>query len=795
MGAARTCAGNDLRRRWPANLILALLVAVVGGTILAAVAGAHRTSTAYDRFLAFSRPVDAVAVDVGDDPARLDRVADLPEVQHLALLHDYALLSPDPEVFVPFVSAVDGTFGTDFQRTRIIEGRQVDPDDAHEVALSERQAELLGVGVGDTLVMPSYAPAQIETLYSSEVEVVPEGPLVELRVVGIARGVRDVGSEDPGLVTLTPAFDRTYQATVGSFVGFLFAASLHHGAADVDGFTASVREIYDDAPAQPRFQPLNTADSAARSTIHVLSVALLLFALAAGSAGLVALTIATSRQVRAVAADDSVRRDIGMTRGSRLAALVLPRVVVALLGTAGAVMIAVLASPRFPIGLGRTTEPDPGPAVDLPVLALGALLIIALTIALTAAASWRVVVAAGDVDVPDHGAAPRSLRSLAVSAGLPPTVVTGMRMATEADRGRGTTSSRSAMVGASVGVAGIVATLIYAAGLDRLVTTPERWGWTWDIAIGPVNAEVQSLLNELGDDVDASAIGTFEMPVAIGGTSVASVALDPVRGSVHTTMVSGRAPQGPSEVVLGADTLDRLGLAIGDTVRVGGRGGPEMVVVGRGVFASIDDLVALADGAEFTPAGVQRLGLTENESGYEQVVVRWAPGVDQAEANRQLARAAGEGPGRTPTTHGLPGEIESLAQVSRLPDLLAIFLALLGVLSVAHAASSLPSRRRREMGILATIGLTRRQRRAVVGWEATTIAVIALVFGVPAGIIIGRLTWAATADGLGVATDMAVPTRELLLTIAATVVVLAAVGLLAGRRVTRQRPAQAMRAE
>ena len=49
-------AAHKLRAGWRGWATLAVLVALAGGTVLAAVAGAIRTDTAYSRFLAASSP-------------------------------------------------------------------------------------------------------------------------------------------------------------------------------------------------------------------------------------------------------------------------------------------------------------------------------------------------------------------------------------------------------------------------------------------------------------------------------------------------------------------------------------------------------------------------------------------------------------------------------------------------------------------------------------------------------------------------------------------------------------------
>lgn len=248
-------------------------------------------------------------------------------------------------------------------------------------------------------------------------------------------------------------------------------------------------------------------------------------------------------------------------------------------------------------------------------------------------------------------------------------------------------------------------------------------------------------------------------------------------------------------MVLGADTLDRDDLAIGDTVTAESPDGPvELRIVSQGVFPSIGDRVPLADGAALTLEGIERLDNPDDVDGVRRIVVRWADGVDVDAANEALAEAAagGDEPASLPR---LPTEVERLTQVDCLPNLLAAFMVLLAVLAVGHATLTSTSRRRAELGVLAVIGFVRRQIRSTLGWQSTTLALIGLALGVPAGIIVGRLAWSATAAGLGVAEENVVPWREMLTAAAVILVLLTALGLLAGARAGRRHPAQALRAE
>ena len=60
MQAALHVAVHEIRARWRGWALLALLVAVSGGAVLAAAAGALRTSSAYPRFLQASKASDVL---------------------------------------------------------------------------------------------------------------------------------------------------------------------------------------------------------------------------------------------------------------------------------------------------------------------------------------------------------------------------------------------------------------------------------------------------------------------------------------------------------------------------------------------------------------------------------------------------------------------------------------------------------------------------------------------------------------------------------------------------------------
>ena len=58
-------AAHGLRTRWPGWLLLVLLIAVAGGAVLTAAAGARRTASAYPRYLRASHASDLLVAAAG----------------------------------------------------------------------------------------------------------------------------------------------------------------------------------------------------------------------------------------------------------------------------------------------------------------------------------------------------------------------------------------------------------------------------------------------------------------------------------------------------------------------------------------------------------------------------------------------------------------------------------------------------------------------------------------------------------------------------------------------------------
>jgi ABC-type antimicrobial peptide transport system permease subunit len=91
----------------------------------------------------------------------------------------------------------------------------------------------------------------------------------------------------------------------------------------------------------------------------------------------------------------------------------------------------------------------------------------------------------------------------------------------------------------------------------------------------------------------------------------------------------------------------------------------------------------------------------------------------------------------------------NFGEAVNFPLIFGVMLAVFGAATLVHLLVVSVSRRRREFGLLNALGFVNGQVSATVAWQATTVAIVGIVIGVPLGILIGRATWSAFASNLG----------------------------------------------
>jgi ABC-type lipoprotein release transport system permease subunit len=820
VGAVGMVARGEIRRRWHSIVALTLLVGIVGAVVMAAAAGARRSDSALQRFNAASRSADAqvsvAAVNGTATRAELRAFGRVHGVAAVAVLNALFAVVPGAPNLTATAAAADSKFGTVVDRARVVAGRAADPSVADEITIGEALAAQAHLGVGDHLDIRTYSREQI---FSNAEPGPPAGPRVRLRIVGIVRRPLDLGDRGAsgGVLVLTPAFNRehfsrAYAKQVGYFLSVLRIRT-RHGAPDVPGVVAAARRIFGRSSVSAA-SPAAVESGGAQNAIDVLTFALWVFATVAALAGFIAIGIVLTREISLMRVDQATLRALGVTRPQRVA-MSGPQVL--LIGGGGALLAvlgAVAVSPLFPIGVARRADPDVGVHVDWLVFSLGvlALALVVATIAFLAArrATQRSSfdVAPGVPGVPGRRS---TIFDLAARAGLRPSVSNGLRMAFQPGRGDTAVPVRSAFLGAVFGVLGVTALLVFASSLSHLVTTPRLYGATWDFKLADANASSGCGRNDYGvsrtrgvADVTAVCFGNMQLD----GRPVTGWGFTSVRGTINPEIIAGHAPAGPRQVALGSRTLDALGKTIGDTVRArcnhfchGANTTLTYRIVGRVVLPTLGlGQQAMADGAAFTGRGYSPL--FDQNSFNRYLLGRYTPGVDRAAVDRSIeaipqfaATQFGSSQPSRPSGPDIPPEVDRLRHVGALPAILGALLGGLALLAVGHALVTAVRRRRRELALLKTLGFDRAQVRATIGWQATTLATVGLIVGIPAGLIVGRLVWRQIADGLGVPATATIPTLAVILTIPAVLALVNLIAYFPAHVAAQTRPAVTLRSE
>ena len=760
----------------------------------------------------------------------------LPEVASLTLATEYNMALPTGDPTAPNTSlqtfaSPDGSLGVTGDRVKITAGRLFDTNATGAAVIDQSLASQLGLKPGGTLRLIGLRK---DANGSANLKLAV--PLT-FRVTGIGvfddQVVPTTATTAMPRVLLSPAFTATDLAV--SLTDLPEASVRLRAGASTTAFLQDANALrLHYGITSDNYAAVTLADQTAATerAIQPQALALAVFAALAGLIGLAVTGQLLARQLALDAGDFPVFRAIGVTRG-RLTAEALARLLAVTVPAAvAAVVIAVAASPLMPIGPARVAEPAPGVSLDLPVLAGGFAAVALLPVAVLVPSAWRAArgvtraggargpAVTGATTLPGAPVRPSRLATALGHAGWV-TGAVGMRMAFEPGRGRTAVPVRTALVGTAVAIGAVAAAVVFAWSLLALVGTPARYGQTWDVKLDggytdiPASAAARLLTGVPG--IAGYALGN-NGELSVDRINVPAIGVDPVRGggSGYLTMLTGRPPSGPGEIALGTRTLAALGKSIGQTVQVqvtvrGGTGGPATTrtlrITGTTVLPAfgVPSLAStdLGNGAVVDTSllsGIQTdTGCTGTQTCYNFALLRLQPGANRDGVGTTLLKRAAQigcTPGQcTFTADQRPGDIKNYAGIRDTPLVLGAVLALLAVGTLAHVLLTTVRRRRRDLAVLKTLGLTRSQVQAVVAWNATAIVAAALLVGVPLGIVAGRWAWAIFAGAAGVAPSPAVNAPLILLVIPATVALANVIAALPGRQAARLRPGGVLRTE
>ena len=816
MGALRLTLRAELRRRWRPMLVLALLLGITGGVVLTAAAGAVRTDTAYPRLLRWANAAQAdVIVKNAPVPAFFAALRRLPQVASVSTegLFNFTLPARHgpPTALVETFSSPDDSMGRTSDRLKMLDGQLPDPARPDAAVIDQDLAARQHLRPGGTLHL---------LMVPNDKNGVPDlgrARAMSFRVTGIAVfdsqivPATKVNAEpavllSPGFYRSAAARDSTYgsQAGVRLRPGVSVASFAHAAAALAGRYPATggviVVSLQDEAAATQR-------------AIRPQAIALALFAALMALIALAVISQLLSRQLSLDSAEYPVLSALGMGRAT-LAALSLARL--AMVTAAGAVLavaIAIAASPLMPIGPARLAEPHPGVDVNLAVLGAGLVLIAGLPLLLLAAVIWRNAARAAGPPGAADPAGPAEASRLGAALGrlgsAPGSI--GVRMAFEPGHGRTAVPVRSALAGMIVAVTSVIAALVFGASLIHLVSTPRLYGQRWqqelDLGFGGVPGPLLSGILARQPGLTSYAAGNYG-DITVQGTIVPAIGVVPVRGRDFLSLLAGRPPARRDEIALGAQTLQTLHLRMGQRVAVQVNGvRRRMLITGTAVFAAFSrggfESTDLGNGAVLSAPVLSQpepeTGCPRPRTCYSFALLRYRPGTDLRAAAARLitmTTRAGCPPGSCVVVNDQrPDDIRNFSRVRDTPLVLGAVLALLAVGTLAHVLVTAVQRRRRDLAMLKALGLVRRQVLGVVEWQAAALAVTALLFGVPSGILAGRWAWVLFASASGVSPGATVPVPLVLASIPLTLALAALTASGPGWAAARVRPAVALRAE
>jgi FtsX-like permease family/MacB-like periplasmic core domain len=815
------------RRQRKGYLGIVLLVGLVGGVAMGAVAAARSTQSSFPTLL---RSVDAsdlggavsfynpsIGSKAGYYPGLLRTIENLPRVKNLESEVGLGLLPlganglPIPAANWIADGSVNG-LGFDEDRLIVAHGRLPNPQRPDEFVMGSATAKLWGVHLGEVVTFGVYTNAQSVGN--------PGGlrPISRLtaKLVGVGTTsaenlVEDQFDADAGesqTVFFTPALTKRLLRCCAddTIVG-----------AQVDGgsrYDATVSaEIAQVVPKGVPFSAVlvSTATARAERAIRPESIALAVFG---GIAALAALVIGgqvIGRRLRTDEADLAVLRALGAGPAMTLSDGLIGVLAAVIAGSLLAAVVAISLSPVAPLGPARPYLPV-RVSFDWTVIGCGVAVLVVSMCGVALAFAYRAA--------PQRSSAQRgrafsrgsATARVAESAGLPAPAVAGIRFALEPGSGRNTVPVRSAILGTVLAVVVVTAIVTFGASLTTLVSHPPLYGWNWDYALfnggGDIPVQAEPLLDK--DPVLSSWVGVYFGILQIDNQQVPVMGADP-GVTISPPLLSGHGFDASDQVVLGALTLAQLHKRVGGTVEVrsAGTAPTQLRIVGTATMPAFGGAggvhMEMGSGAlldyELIPPGQRNL-YDQPQPGPNAILMRTRSGTSvgsvDSSINAIIAKLGGGSGGGGPSPvlgPQRPAEIISYSNLGATPALLGGALAAGAVVALGLTLVATVRRRRRDLAVLKTLGFTNGQIAATVAWQATVAVAIGTVFGAPLGVALGRSLWDLFAREINAVPDPSAPFVSVALIAVGALAVANLVAAVPGRIAARTHTAHAFRTE
>jgi putative ABC transport system permease protein len=291
---------------------------------------------------------------------------------------------------------------------------------------------------------------------------------------------------------------------------------------------------------------------------------------------------------------------------------------------------------------------------------------------------------------------------------------------------------------------------------------------------------------------DITEVRANEVVVASANQSLLAIDVGAIDRTVAFDMVSGDPTSiSDAQVMLIDDvTAKARGWTVGTTVRAQFPYAPSATTkriggVYRGNALISGFVVSLATYAANFPPPQRDIALLANPG----------PGESVAAADSALASDLQAYPTLKVQTKQefIDSNSKSIDQAQSLIDVLLVLSIVIAALGVVNTLALSVLERARELGLLRALGLTRRQTRSMVRWEAVIIALLGAVLGLVIGAGMGTAVVRALADqGLS---KLSVPATQLLTYVVVAFIIGVLAAVLPARRAARLNILDAIAAE
>src|SRR3984957_2610584 len=357
---------TDLRRKWRAMLGVALLLGLIGGVVLTAVAGARRTDTAYPRLLTWANASQLDVIPTVNDVVPEDyyrALGRLPQVASMATAVLYQVALPEAGASATsqlnVMTSPDHALGVSVDKVKVLAGRMFDPATPDRAVIDRQLAGLEHVGPGGTLRLLA-VPNAPGTSNPEPAKAVPVSFLVTAVVTFDDQIVPFGGTNTIAAAAPTALLSSFPVPGAATSMSYGNKASVRLGpGASVAAFpvaAAALATRYKDTAGQVLINSDAGQVTATARAIRPQAIALGVFAALAGLVAFAVIGQLLGRQLAVDATEFPVLRALGMPRGALVALSLARLAVVTVTGGVVAVAVAIAASPLMPGGPARLAE-------------------------------------------------------------------------------------------------------------------------------------------------------------------------------------------------------------------------------------------------------------------------------------------------------------------------------------------------------------------------------------------------------------------------------------------------------